>query len=71
MQEYALRRVLSDELHARAFHDFEGAGRFIRFVYLVGSDDGKVVAYVNKFLSGAGIFHPHQWGKFQRLTGIY
>ena len=34
MQEVALRRVLSDEIHARAFHDFEGAGRFIRFVFL-------------------------------------
>ena len=34
-----LRQSLSDELHARAFYDFEGAGRFIRFVYLVGNDD--------------------------------
>ncbi|NDA18347.1 MAG: DUF3422 family protein, partial [Alphaproteobacteria bacterium] len=66
MQEYALRRVLSDELHARAFHDFEGAGRFIRFVYLVGSDDGKVVAYVNKFLSGAGIAPIDTGEKFRR-----
>jgi len=66
MQEYALRRVLSDELHARAFHDFDGAGRFIRFVYLVGSDDGNVVAYVNKFLSGAGIAPIDAGEKFRR-----
>ena len=25
----ALRRTLSEELHARTFHDFDGAGRFI------------------------------------------
>lgn len=29
----------SDELHAHAFYDFEGAGRFIRFIYLVGNND--------------------------------
>ena len=41
MEEHALRRSLSDELHARAFHDFEGAGRFIRYVFLTeaGTDD--------------------------------
>lgn len=35
----ALRQSLSEELHARAFYDFDGAGTCIRFVYLVGSDD--------------------------------
>ena len=35
-----LRQSLSDELHARAFYDFEGAGRCIEFVYLVGNVDG-------------------------------
>ena len=41
MEEHALRRSLSDELHARAFDDFEGAGRFIRYVFLTeaGTDD--------------------------------
>ena len=34
-----LRQSLSEELHAQAFYDFEDAGRFIRFVYLVGNDD--------------------------------
>ena len=45
-----LRKSLSDELHARAFYDFEGAGRFIRFVYLVGNDDSAVSKYVNDYL---------------------
>ena len=35
----ALWQSLSDELHARAFYDFVGAGPCIRFVYLVGNDD--------------------------------
>lgn len=51
MQEHALRRTLSEELHARTFHDFDGAGRFIRFVFLVGNDDNKILAYINKFLT--------------------
>ncbi len=42
-----------------SFHVFwRGLAGLSVFVYLVGSDDGKVVAYVNKFLSGAGI-RPH------------
>ena len=45
-----LRQDLSDELHARAFYDFEGAGRFIRFVYLVGNDDSALLDYVNDYL---------------------
>ena len=42
-----LRQSLSDELHARAFYDFNGAGGFIRFVYLVGDDDSAVLSYWN------------------------
>ena len=53
MQEHALRRTLSEELHARTFHDFDGAGRFIRFVFLVGNDDREILAYINKFLTAA------------------
>lgn len=48
-----LRHRLSDELHARAFHDFAGAGRFIRFVYVNGRDDEAVTAYINSFLEHA------------------
>ena len=66
MQEYALRRVLSDELHARAFHDFDGAGRFIRFVFLVGGDDNKILAYINKFLSAEGMAPIDASAKFRR-----
>lgn len=44
-----LRKSLSDELHARAFYVFNGAGRFIRFVYLVGNDDSAVLSYVNHY----------------------
>ena len=53
MEEHALRRTLSEELHARTFHDFDGAGRFIRFVFLVGNDDSKILAYINKFLTAS------------------
>ena len=45
-----LRQSLSDGLDARAVYDFEGAGRFIRFVYLVGNDDPAVLNYVNDYL---------------------
>ena len=48
-----LRQSLSEELHARAFYDFDGAGRFIRFVYLVGNDDSAVLNYVNDYLRSA------------------
>ena len=66
MQEYALRRVLSDELHARAFPDFDGAGRFIRFVFLVGGDDSKILASINKFLSAGGLSPIAASEKFRR-----
>jgi len=49
-----LRKTLSDELHARAFHDFEGAGRFIRFVFLIDSDGSAVLDYANAFLAERG-----------------
>jgi len=50
MEEHALRRSLSDELHARAFHDFDGAGRFIRYVFLTSGDNAAVLDYINEFL---------------------
>ena len=58
-----LRHSLSEELHARAFHDFDGAGRFIRFVYLVGNDDSKVVKYVNKYLRFQKVIGNAEYGK--------
>ena len=67
-----LRHSLSEELHARAFHDFDGAGRFIRFVYLVGNDDSKVVKYVNKYLRSRKLSEMPDTAKFYRvdLTGF-
>ena len=50
MTQPDLRRILSDELHARAFHDFDGAGRFIRFVFLINDASAAFLAYVNAFL---------------------
>ena len=50
MTQPNLRRILSDELHARAFHDVDGAGRFIRFVFLIDHDAASFLDYVNAFL---------------------
>jgi uncharacterized membrane-anchored protein len=50
----SLRRNLSDELHARAFNNFSGAGRFVRFVYLIDGNTEALIQYVNAFLSAEG-----------------
>ena len=50
----SLRRTLSDELHARAFNNFSGAGRFVRFVYLIDGNTEALIQYVNAFLSAEG-----------------
>ncbi|MGB2333599.1 MAG: DUF3422 family protein, partial [Candidatus Puniceispirillaceae bacterium] len=62
-----LRQSLSDELHARAFYDFEGAGRFIRFVYLVGNDDSAVLNYVNDYLQRFDLPPMQAAEKFYRI----
>ena len=62
-----LRQSLSDELHARAFYDFEGAGRFIRFVYLVGNDDSAVLNYVNDYLQRFDLQPMQAAEKFYRI----
>lgn len=54
MDAIDLRRTLSDELHARAFDNFSGSGRFIRFIYLVEGNADVIVEYVNKFLEREG-----------------
>ena len=46
MREHARRR-LSEELHARPYHDFEGAGRFIRFIFLFEENDADIIAHIN------------------------
>lgn len=67
MDEFALRRPLSDELHARAFHDFDGAGRFIRFVFLTDGNAVAILDYINRFLTAAGREPIPAGTKFLRL----
>ena len=62
-----LRQSLSEELHARAFYDFDGAGRFIRFVYLVGNDDSAVLNYVNDYLRSRALSPVQVAEKFYRI----
>lgn len=50
MREHSLRRQLSEELHARPYHDFEGAGRFIRFIFLFEDNDAQIITYINDYL---------------------
>ena len=50
MREHPLRRRLSEELHARPYHDFDGAGRFIRFIFLFEGNDKAIITYINDYL---------------------
>lgn len=50
ISEHPQRQALIDELHARPFFDFEGEGRFIRFIYLVGTSDTALISHVNHWL---------------------
>ncbi len=67
MAQPDLRRMLSDELHARAFHDFDGAGRFIRFVFLINDAAASFLAYVNEFLEAANLPPIAAESKFARI----
>ena len=67
MEEHALRRSLSDELHARAFHDFEGAGRFIRYVFPTDGGTADLLAYIDEFLIANGKQPIPEGSKFLRL----
>ena len=67
MTQPDLRRILSDELHARAFHDFDGAGRFIRFVFLINDAAAGFLAYVNTFLEAANVPPIAPESKFARI----
>ena len=67
MEEHALRRSLSNELHARAFHDFDGAGRFIRYVFLTDAGTAEIVAYINEFLIANSKEPIPEGSKFLRL----
>ena len=54
-------------MHARAFHDFDGAGRFIRFVYLVGNNDSAVIKYINEYLTAKKLSLILPSAKFHRI----
>ncbi len=47
-----LRQVLSDELHARSFYDFNSARQFIRSVFRINNDAHVFLECVNAFLQG-------------------
>lgn len=66
MQQHPLRHILNEELHTRPFHDFEGAGRFIRLVYLIGESEQKILRPVNLWLSGQGRPPLESTQKFRR-----
>ena len=53
--EHPMRRALNDELHARKFNDFEGTGRFIRYVYFMQGHDLGLLAKVNQMLQKLGL----------------
>ncbi len=53
MTQPNLRQILSDELHPCAFHDFDGAVRLIRFVYLINDNAAAFRDYVNAFVERA------------------
>lgn len=65
--EHPLRRVLSDELHARKFNNFTGTGRFIRFIYFTQGDDRTLLADINKLLKSLKLREMAQDEKFIRL----
>ena len=62
------RRQLSDELHARPFHDFEGAGRFIRYVFLYDNSDQDIVSHINDWLTAQDRLPLGAREKFRRET---
>ena len=62
------RRRLSDELHARPFHDFDGAGRFIRYVFLYEHSDEAIVSHINDWLGAQNRLPLDMSEKFRRET---
>ena len=62
------RKRLSDELHARPFHDFDGAGRFIRYVFLYESSDEAIVSHINSWLVSQHRLPLDMTEKFRRET---
>lgn len=66
MQQHHLRAILSEELHTRPFHDFDGAGRFIRLVYLHEDSERPVLRAVNSWLKKQGRPEIASQEKFRR-----
>lgn len=66
-QEHPLRRQLNDELHARKFNNFDGTGRFIRYVYFTQGDDNKLLGDINALLKSFGLRAMGADEKFMRL----
>lgn len=66
-KEHPLRRVLSDELHARKFHNFKGTGRFIRYVYFTQGDDKHLLDEINALLASLSLSAMGADEKFIRL----
>ena len=54
MKQHHLRAILNEELHTRPFHDFEGTGRFIRYIYLLAQSDASIFSAVNRWLTSQG-----------------
>ena len=65
--EHPMRRLLNDELHARKFNDFDGTGRFIRFVYFTQGDDRLLLAEINALLARWSLREMKADEKFIRL----
>ncbi len=54
LREHDQRRALIEELHARPFHDFDGQGRFIRYIYLAGEAELLILNHLNSWLGKQG-----------------
>ena len=65
--EHPLRRQLNDELHARKFNNFEGTGRFIRYIYFTQGDDKRLMADINALLKSLSLPEMADDEKFTRL----
>ena len=63
---HPLRQSLLDELHLRPFSDFDGAGRFIRFVYLSDGHDSDIITPVTDWLENKDRAPIGQAEKFRR-----
>lgn len=65
--EHPLRRMLSDELHARKFNNFPGTGRFIRYVYFTQGEDHILLRDINALLKSLSLREMRDDEKFIRL----